>query len=263
MEDVQVVTTAATDSVPARPGLIVFITAVVFFALGYGAAWFAFNSVFQTQDEIAQTVQTAVNQAFAEFDLNQPPSAVVEAPAVEEAPAVREVSVDDDPALGPEDAPIVIVEFSDFRCGFCGRFHNDTFPAIMEQYEGQIRFVYRDFPVVGGEQAALAAECVHDQGEALFWDYHALLFENQQSTGSAEALTELASTLDIDADAFETCLADATHAGEIQIDVNDGLAAGVRGTPAFFINGRAVVGAQPLTVFQQIIDEELAAVEAG
>lgn len=263
MEELQSEPIVTQEPAAARPALLVLVTAVVFFALGYGAAWLAFNSVFGTQDEIAQAVENAVDQAFAEYDLNRP-AAVVEAPSVEDVvPSIQDVSVDDDPGLGPEDAPIVIVEFSDFRCGFCARFHNDTFKTIMAQYEGQIRFVYRDFPVVGGEQAALAGECVHDQGETLFWDYHDLLFANQQSISDPAALTELASTLDLDIDAFETCLADATHAGEIQIDVNDGLAAGVRGTPAFFINGRAVVGAQPLAVFQQIIDEELAAVEAG
>ena len=262
MEEMQPVTPAGEAQGANRSVVIVVVTAVVFFVLGYGAAWFAFNSVFSSQDELTQIVNNAVNEAFAEFDLQQG-AAVADAAPEQAAPAVQEVSVDDDPAFGPEDAPITIVEFSDFRCGFCGRFHEQTFGALKSQYEGQIRFVYRDFPVVGGEQAALAAECVHDQGEDLFWEYHDLLFANQQTISSNDVLTELASTLDMDQDVFATCLAEATHSAEIEADFAEGLSYGVRGTPAFFINGRAVVGAQPLAVFQQIIDEELAAVEAG
>ncbi|MBN2469909.1 MAG: DsbA family protein [Anaerolineae bacterium] len=247
-----------------RPALLVIITAVIFFALGYGAAWIAFNSVFSGQDALAQVVNNAVNRAFAEYDIVQERAAAAAAPAPEpEAPTVQDINVDDDPAFGPEDAPIVIVEFSDFRCGFCARFHTQTFETLKTQYEGQIRFVYRDFPVVGGEQAALAAECVHDQGEDLFWDYHDLLFQNQQSVADPAALSELASRLDLNQDTFETCLAEETHRAEIENDFAEGLSYGVRGTPAFFINGRAVVGAQPLATFQQIIDEELALVEAG
>jgi hypothetical protein len=85
--------------------------------------------------------------------------------------AVRlEISVDDDPALGPADAPITIVEFSDFRCPYCSRFHLETFPDLMASFPDQIRFVYRDFPVVGGFEAALAANCANEQDA--FWEFH-------------------------------------------------------------------------------------------
>ncbi len=264
MEEIQQISAAPRAGTTVRPALLVLITAVVFFVLGYGAAWIAFNSIFSTQDELAQVVTTAVNRAFSEFDVAQA-RAQAQAPAApaETAPTVQEISVDDDPAFGPEDAPVVIVEFSDFRCGFCGRFHNQTFETLKTQYEGQIRFVYRDFPVVGGEQAALAAECVHEQGLDLFWEYHDVLFQNQQTIADPAVLSELASGLDVDMEAFETCLVEETYRAEIEHDFAEGLSYGVRGTPAFFINGRAVVGAQPLAVFQQIIDEELAVAEAG
>ncbi len=237
--------------------VIVLITAVLFFVLGYGAAWLALGAAVREQADLRQTVRTAVAEAFAELDLN------AAAAPTEEAPAVLEVSVDDDPALGPEDAPIVIVEFSDFRCGFCGRFHAQTYGPLMEKYEGLIRFVYRDFPVVGGERAALAAECVHDQGDDLFWAYHDVLFANQQLLTSDEALVSLAADLGVDTEAMATCLADDVHADEIQKDFVDGMTLGVRGTPSFFINGRPLVGAQPLAAFQQMIDAELAALDAG
>ncbi|NPV66804.1 MAG: DsbA family protein [Anaerolineae bacterium] len=237
--------------------VMVLITAVLFFVLGYGAAWLALGTAVQGQAGLRETVRTAVAESFAALDLR------AEAAPTQEAPTVLEVSVDDDPAFGPEDAPITIVEFSDFRCGFCGRFHAQTYGPLMQKYEGLIRFVYRDFPVVGGERAALAAECVHDQGEDLFWAYHDVLFANQQSLTSDEALVSLAADLGVDTEAMATCLADELHADEVQKDFTDGMALGVRGTPAFFINGRPVIGAQPLAVFQQIIDAELAAPEAG
>ncbi len=236
--------------------VIVLITAVLFFVLGYGAAWLALGAAVQEQVGLRETVRTAVAESFAGLDLR-----AEAAPTA--TPTVLEVSVDDDPAFGPEDAPITIVEFSDFRCGFCGRFHAQTYGPLMEKYEGLIRFVYRDFPVVGGERAALAAECVHDQGEDLFWAYHDVLFASQQSLTSDDALVSLAADLGVDTEALATCLADEVYADEVQKDFADGMALGVRGTPAFFINGRAVIGAQPLAVFQQIIDAELAAQEAG
>ncbi len=242
-----------------RPTVLVVVTAVIFFALGYGAAWFAFNSVVNAEEELAQTVTNAVNAAFAAYDLQQQEGAAAVAEAPRAAPGVQDISVDDDPALGPEDAPITIVEFSDFRCGFCGRFHTQTFGALMEQYEGQIRFVYRDFPVVGGELAALAAECVSEQSDELFWEYHDLLFANQADIGNAAKLSELAGTLALDQEAFQTCVDSEAMKSEIEADFTEGLTYGVQGTPAFFINGRAVVGAQPLAVFQQVIDAELAA----
>jgi protein-disulfide isomerase len=251
-----------TQQVTVRPAILVIVTAVIFFVLGYGASWFAFNSVLDAESELAQTVENAVNAAFAEYTLGQG-AAVAGVPQATAVPEILDISVDDDPALGPEDAPITIVEFSDFRCGFCGRFHTQTFRPLLDQYEGQIRFVYRDFPVVGGELAALAAECVHEQGEDVFWQYHELLFANQQTIGEASKLSELAGTLDLDQEAFQVCVESGATEAEIQADFAEGMAYGVRGTPAFFINGRAVIGAQPLAVFQQIIDEELAALGAN
>jgi len=258
MEDDKQVAGEQNQGHAPSQAVIVLITAVFFFVLGYGAAWLALSTAVREQADLRQTVRTAVAEAFSELDLS-----AMAAAATEEAPQVLDVSVDDDPALGPEDAPIVIVEFSDFRCGYCGRFHSQTYEPLMSQYEGLIRFVYRDFPVVGGERAALAAECVHDQGEDLFWEYHDVLFTNQQSLTSDETLLSLAAELGVDTEAMATCLADEVHADEVQKDIADGMALGVRGTPAFFINGRPVVGSQPLAVFQQIIDAELAALDAS
>lgn len=256
VEDVQTPAAQPVASV-SRTALYVGITAIFFFLAGYGIAWLSINAALGDQQTAFQSsVRDAVAEALANVDLG---GAVAAAP--EPTPSIYDVSVDDDPSLGPENAPIVMVEFSDFRCPYCARFHAQTLEPLLAQYEGQIKFVYRDFPVVGGDRAALAAECAHDQN--VFWEYHDLLFENQSLLDSDDSLIQLASQLDIDMDTFSTCLSSDQHSDEIQNDFSQGLSYGVGGTPAFFINGRPIVGAQPIAAFQQVIDEELAAQAAA
>lgn len=166
--------------------------------------------------------------------------------------------VDANPRQGPEDAPVTIVEFGDFRCGFCGRFARETMKPLLAQYEGRVRFVYRNFIIFGqlSYEAALAAECAEDQEK--YWEYHDLLFENQQAL-TTEMFSTLASDLALDMDAFTTCFESQAHRQAITDDVVYSESLGLTGTPTFFINGRLVSGAQPIDVFQRIIDEELAA----
>jgi protein-disulfide isomerase len=183
----------------------------------------------------------------------QPQAAAVQPTAL---PArLDNVSVDDDPSLGPEDAPVTIVEFSDFYCGYCKRFRDETFDALFEEYGDQIRFVYRDFPVVGGVQPALAAECADDQDA--FWAYHDELFVNPRDYVSAGSLIDLAVELELDEEEFTKCIGNSTHEDEVDNDLKQGQDYGVSGTPTFFINGVRLVGAQPLQAFKDIIDQEL------
>lgn len=169
------------------------------------------------------------------------------------------------PYIGPEDAPVVIVEFSDFRCGFCGRHFNQTLTPLLDNFDGYIRYVYRDFPVVGGEnaiRAALAAECANDQGS--FWQYHNLLFSNQAITGGTDMdelsaiLVGFAEELELDMDQFNPCYENQQHYNNIIRDSNDAQSIGARGTPAFVINGKFLSGAQPYEIFEDVIIEELA-----
>ncbi len=178
-----------------------------------------------------------------------------QAVAAEGESAPLDVSVDDDPSIGPKNAPVTIVEFSDFYCGYCKRFHDETLDALFEEYGDQIRYVYRDFPVVGGVDPAMAAECADDQGA--FWDYHDELFVDPRSYTSAGSLVDLAVALDLDEEEFSECLGNSTHEDEINNDLKDGQSYGVTGTPTFFINGVRLVGAQPLSAFKAIIDEAL------
>lgn len=170
-----------------------------------------------------------------------------------------EVSADDDPAHGPADAPVVMIEFSDFNCPYCGRFARETLPLLRENYEGRIRFVYRDYPILGDSslQAAVAAECADDQGA--FWGFHDLLFENQ-SRFNQEMFIGFAEQLELNVEQFTACQNDPAVRDEVIADYEEASRLRVGGTPTFFINGRRVVGAQPYEVFQGVIDEELAAV---
>ena len=189
---------------------------------------------------------------------------VVNPPSAGNVPTgIVEVSADDDPALGKDNAPVTIIEFSDFQCPFCQRFRQETFDQIKTNYidTGKVRFVYRDFPLDSihplAQKAAEAAECADDQGK--FWEYHDLLFEKQQEWASADEskFKDYVKDLSLDTDKFNKCLDDNKYADEVKKDFQDGAQAGVQGTPSFFINGKQLSGAQPYPAFQAAIDAEL------
>ena len=196
-------------------------------------------------------------------------------PAVQPTPTpvvVEDVSADDDPFWGPEDAPVTIIEFSEFLCPYCQRFAVETLPQIKQAYEGKVKYVYRDF-IVHGEPATKiseATECADDQDK--FWEYHDNLWVNynalgQQAGAGIDALTSTlkgyASDLGLDTATFDDCLDTGKHTAEVQKDSQDAGSYGVRGTPGFFINGQPVSGAQPFSVFQQVIDAALEEAEAS
>ncbi len=173
-----------------------------------------------------------------------------------DASAERFALVDDDPYIGNEDAPIVIVEFSDFFCSFCKRHFDQTFVPILENYGQHIRYVYRDFAQLTPESqpAAAAAQCAHEQGA--FWEFHGEFFDNQQSLGR-EFYISTAENFELDVDAYTACLDEARYVGEVEIDTLDGQLEGVRGTPGFFVNGQFISGAQPYQLFERVIQREL------
>lgn len=171
---------------------------------------------------------------------------------------IAEIGVDDDPSIGPDDAPVTIIEFGDFNCGFCRRFHNEIFPLLLAEFQDDILFVYRDFPVVGGgavgADAAHAANCAGEQDA--YWEYHDALFSGIYGMND-EGFAMYAADLDLDLEAFEACQESNRYADEVLGDYTDGRSVNVSGTPTFFINGRRIIGAQPISVFTQIINEEL------
>ncbi len=185
-------------------------------------------------------------------------SAAAPAPQANQ-PRRYDIATDDDPQLGPENAPILLIEFSDFNCRFCRKWRQETFPALMSAYPDQIRFVYRDLPVVGGGQvgleAAQAANCAGDQGA--YWDYHDALMSARYGL-SREAYLQYAADLGLDAAALQECLDSRYHEPEVLADRTYALQWGINSTPTFFLDGIPVIGAQPAAVFQQIIESELA-----
>ena len=161
------------------------------------------------------------------------------------------------PALGPETAPVTIVEFSDFECPFCLRIH-PTIKQVMDDYDGRVRLVFRQFPLVSlhrnAQKAAEAALCADDQGQ--FWEMHDAMFDNQRELDVA-SLKLRAAELGLDEEAFGSCLDSGEFADQVATDVAAGRALGVSGTPALFINGRYLSGAQPYDVIARVIDDEL------
>jgi len=189
----------------------------------------------------------------------QPPRQAAPPSAPAPTPIVA-VSEDDDPVLGDKNAPVTIIEFSDFQCSFCKRLREQTIEPLKKEYieTGKVKLVYRDYPLGFHQYAhisAEAAECADDQGK--FWEYHDKLFENQQFLDEA-SLKKYAEELKLDTKEFNECLDSGKHKAEVDKDISDGTAAGVTGTPASFINGRKMVGAQPYEAFRQAIEAELA-----
>lgn len=163
----------------------------------------------------------------------------------------------DNPAIGPEGAPITLIEFGDFKCGYCARFVEQTLPRLLEDYEGRIRYVFRDYPILGQDSvdAAFAAECADDQGQ--FWPFHDRLYANQQALIREQFIT-YATELDMDVDRFTTCLETRPAQQNIVDDYGTVQALGIGGTPTFFLNGKLISGAQPYEVFAVLFEQELA-----
>ncbi|MBS3128389.1 DsbA family protein [Candidatus Woesearchaeota archaeon] len=173
--------------------------------------------------------------------------------------AVVPVSADDDAVLGDPNAPVTVIEFSDFECPFCGRAYEDAVKQMKKEYveTGKVKFVYRDYPLSfhpQAQKAAEAAECAGDQGK--YWEMHDKLFENQQSL-SVENHKKWAAELGLNSATFNDCLDSGKNAEEVQKDSQDGNAAGVSGTPTFYINGQELVGAVPYAQLKAVIESKL------
>jgi len=165
------------------------------------------------------------------------------------------------PTIGPEGAPVTMVEFSDYQCPYCRRAQG-VVDEIVAKYQGQIRFVHRDFPLEGHPRAmpaARAARCADEQGK--FWDFHRGLLTSPGDL-SDDDFKRRAADLGLDARKFAGCLESSRHDEFLKASIEDGARIGVSGTPAFFINGRMLFGARPVEQFQEVIDAELAAAGA-
>lgn len=189
---------------------------------------------------------------------------------MQEPPDVT-VSMDDDAVWGNSEAPVVIIEFSDYQCPFCKRYYKNTFPELDRDYikAGKVKYVFRDFPLEFHKQAPKAheaAQCAGDQEK--YWEMHDKIFDNQ-STIEVEDLKRYAAEIGLYAPSFNTCLDSGKYASEVEKDTEEGRRLGVSGTPTFFIGkspvngkettGKRIVGARPYSSFKQIIDQLLQA----
>lgn len=182
-----------------------------------------------------------------------------QAELVEEPQVIRyDIPAEGYPSIGPADAPITVVEFSDYQCPYCKRWHDEVYEPLLVAYPGKIRLVMRHLPLTtihpDAFSAAEAAMCAGDQNA--YWQFHERLFAG--NLFGAGVYSQYASALNLNVTLFENCLNGEKHEAAIQADSDFAINLGVNSTPTFFINGLAVVGAQPLNVFQQVIDKELA-----
>ena len=238
-------------------GLIIAVGVAAFFAGSYTSN---LNSN-QVSEEI-------LDKALAKLELkllqNQLPTKQPAAPV--------KISADNDPVIGNSDAPITIIEFSDFQCPFCARFHTQTLPLLLEEYieQGKVKLVFRDFPIQSihpnALPASVAAECANEQGK--FRQMHDMLFEKQNEWNkleTADALSlfsQYASNMQFEQNSFDSCLTTGKHIEEIKNDLNDGREYGISGTPGFFVGNDQIgyvelKGAQPFGSFKKVIDAQL------
>lgn len=163
----------------------------------------------------------------------------------------------DGPSIGPPDAPITIVEFSDYQCPYCSRAE-PVIKEVLRRYPEQVRVVYRHLPLPFHPDAQGAAEasiCAWAQDK--FWEYHDLLFENQKALGE-EQLVAYADQVGLDGATFAACLEETSTAERVRLDMAEAESLGATGTPTFFINGMMLTGSRPIEDFEAVIDEELA-----
>jgi len=246
-------------------GIVVTLAIATFFGgFSLGSAYHPNLSSEELESVFISAIQRVANQS------PQP----VQQPTQSSGPQIIQVSLDDDPVKGNPDATVTIVEFSDFQCPFCKRFHETTMPLIQENYidTGKVKFVYRDFPLPsihpnGAIPAALASECADEQG--MFWEYHDKLFENQKNwellaaEDVAKEFKAYSQELGLKTNQFNDCLNSEKYLDEVQKDYQDAVSYGITGTPGFFIGNEEIgymklTGAQPYSAFQRVLDQMLA-----
>ena len=212
---------------------------------------------------LAPEIAEAIAETDSKTTSNEP--LVIDKVSVDVASNDLEVGFTEDghPYMGSPLAPVVIKEFSDFQCPFCGRFYEQTLPAIEDQLisEGIAVFVYYDFPLTSIHPQAMiasnAARCAGEQGARSFWEMHDLLFEELEQWSIPEPLSvfiSFAAEIGLKAADFEKCLSVERYIGNINSDVDLGAANGVSATPSFLINDQLFVGAQPTEVFLAAVD---------
>lgn len=223
--------------------------------MGILAATFYFNQVMMTKD-LSIEGRGAVGMApiAGSVPLQAPPVPTSVMPTM---PRVQFGNLDSKLSLGPQDAPVTLVEFSDFHCYFC-KTVAPTLQELVKNNSGKVRLVFKHFPLPmhpGAEKTHEASECAAEQGK--FWEFHNLIFQSQERLRDPGFLEETAQKAGLNQKAFEACLASGKYHEKVIQDALEGDQVGVNGTPAVFINGKKISGARPYAFFDQAIQNEL------
>ena len=242
-------------------GLIVALIGIAIIATFFAGMYV---SNFDSNQVSEEELQEAISKLELKLLQNQLPTG-------QPTPIVK-ISADNDPIIGDPNAPISIIEFSDFQCPFCARFHIQTLPSILEEYvdQGKVKLIFRDLPIQNihpnALPASVAAECANEQGK--FKEMHDELFENQKEWSGVETanavslFSQYALEMGLEQEVFDSCLTNGKYIEEIRNDLNDGRTYGVSGTPGFFIGNDQIgyvelKGAQPFESFKKVIDAQL------
>lgn len=203
--------------------------------------------------------ETASLRAEIQAIANRPAGAPQRAPEPQEPQVFEEwesIIRSHNVARGPEDAAVTIIEFSDFQCPFCSRFFEQTLKPMLQEYEGKIRFVYKNLPLTqihpAAFPAAIALQCAHRDDKDKAWALHDTMFANFRDL-STDSIKSMGAEVGLGGGWQECVNSEATKA-EVEQDSDDAVRAGARGTPAFLINGKFLSGAQPLPNFKREID---------
>lgn len=238
-------------------GLIIVVGVATFFA---GAYTLNLNSNQISEEDLEEAIAKLELKIFE----NQLPQEQPKLPV--------KISADDDPIIGNPDAPITIIEFSDFQCPFCARFHVQTLPLLLDEYieQGKVKLVFRDFPIQSihpnALSASVASECANEQDK--FKEMHDILFDNQNEWSKQETVDALslfsqyATEIQLEEEIFNSCLTNGNYIEEIRKDLDDGRDYGISGTPGFFVGNDELgyvelKGAQPFDSFKKVIDAQL------
>jgi protein-disulfide isomerase len=236
-----------------------------FFINGYPVVGAQSYEVFQRAISMAEEGRLA--EAFTQQP--RPDDGIAQATATALAAQPVDVPLEDAPSMGDPNAPVTIVEYSDFQCPFCLRHFDNTMPELQSYIDtGQVRYVFKDFPIRSihpqAQKAHESARCARELGgEEAYWEMHDLIFSNQNEWAGngqhIELFKSMAGEIEIAQEAFVECLDSGRYADAVNTDLAEGRSFGVTGTPSFFINGQRIVGAQSFQVFQQIIESMLVA----
>ena len=231
-----------------------FVAIIVLSALSFGLGMVT-NSLISNKVE-AEAAKKAQQTAAA--------AQLAQAPSPEPTLGKQKVDVGNYPAMGNDNAKVTLIAFEDFRCPFCEKFFSGVLPQLKKDYidTGKVKFYYRNYQFLGPSSvlAGNAGECANEQSK--FWDFHDYMYQNQPdesdtSMFTVDNLTQIAGNLGMNSNQFQQCLSSTKYAQNVTDDMTAGQKVGVSATPTFFINGNPIVGAQPYSAFQTIINQEL------